>query len=113
MRPMTTAPPPSLPALLAPRLAVVRPWRSDDVPDTPATAAGRMLLGAVWERLLAGEIECIDVTFRNGGVLTDIIAFRLCGAIVEAAITRGTWTHAFALDEVAMVRAVGFGRIRD
>ena len=81
--------------------------------DTPEIATGRALLLTGWERLLRGTIECVDVHLRNGWIVPDIIELRVEGPIAEASTVFGSWNHAFALDEVAMVRCVDFGRFRD
>ncbi len=97
--------------LIRPRATLVRPWRVDEN-ETPAAAIGRILLMSMWERLADGEIECVDICLRSGAAILDIIALRLRGPVAEASTNRDTWTHAFALDDVAMVRGVGFGRFR-
>ena len=102
------------PALRALRYPALRPYLEEALPaDTPGMAAGRALLMTGWERLLCGTIECIDVHMRNGWIIPDIIELRVRGAIAEASTVYGAWNHAFALDEVGMVRCVDFGRFRD
>lgn len=103
------------PALRASRFPVLRPYL-DEAPvseDTPEMAAGRALLMTGWERLLRGTIECVDVHMRSGWIIPDIIELRLRGPVAEASTVYGAWNHAFALDEVGMVRCVDFGRFRE
>lgn len=104
-----------LPALAALRYPALRPYLDEPAAasDTPEMAAGRALLMTGWERLLRGTIECVDVHMRNGWIIPDIIELRLRGPVAEASTVYGAWNHAFALDEVGMVRCVDFGRFRD
>jgi len=104
-----------LPALAANRYPVLRPYLSEapQPGDTPEMSAGRAMLMTGWERLLRGTIECVDVHMRNGWIIPDIIELRLRGPMAEASTLYGSWNHAFALDEVAMIRCVDFGRFRD
>ncbi len=103
------------PALSGLRYPALRPYL--DAPptasETPEMAAGRALLITGWERLLRGTIECVDVHMRNGWIIPDIIELRLRGPVAEASTVYGAWNHAFALDEVSMVRCIDFGRFRD
>ncbi len=103
------------PALRALRYPVLEPYldAAGRDADTPEMAAGRALLMTGWERLLRGTIECVDVHLRNGWIVPDIIELRLRGPIAEASTVFGAWNHAFALDEVGLVRCVDFGRFRD
>ena len=103
------------PALRALRFPVLRPYLDEVVrpADTPEMAAGRALLMTGWERLLRGTIECVDVHMRSGWIIPDIIELRVRGPMAEASTVYGAWNHAFALDEVGMVRCVDFGRFRD
>lgn len=101
--------------LKATRFPALRPYL-DDAPrhdETPEMEAGRALLLTGWERLLRGTIECVDVHLRNGWIIPDIIELRLRGTTAEASTVYGAWNHAFALDEVALVRCIDFGRFRD
>lgn len=104
-----------LPALASLRYPVLRPYLEDPVVvgETPEMAAGRALLLTGWERLLRGTVECVDVHMRNGWIVPDIIELRLRGPIAEASTVYGAWNHAFALDEIALVRCVDFGRFRE
>lgn len=106
------ASPYAVPAAVRPRAGLARPWPVDALPETPGAATGRALLSTVWQRLCNGEIECIDVHLRSGPVVTDLIALRVYGPIAEGAQGHGDWSHAFALDDVAVVRGVRFGRLR-
>jgi len=103
------------PALRALRFTVLRPYLDEVVrpADAPEMAAGRALLMTGWERLLRGTIECVDVHMRNGWIIPDIIELRVRAPMAEASTVYGAWNHAFALDEVGMVRWVDFGRFRD
>lgn len=100
---------------MARRFPALRPYLDDTAADsdTPETIAGRALLLTGWERLLRGTVECVDVHLRNGWIIPDIIEIRLRGPMAEASTVYGSWNNAFALDEVALVRCVDFGRFRD
>lgn len=104
-----------LPALASLRYPALRPYLDDRAMpgETPEIAAGRALLLSGWERLLRGSVECVDVHLRNGWIIPDIIELRLRDQIAEASSVYGAWNHAFALDEIALVRCVDFGRFRD
>lgn len=101
--------------LKASRFPALRPYLDDTIhrDETPEMEAGRALLLTGWERLLRGTIECVDVHLRNGWIIPDIIELRLRGTTAEASTLYGAWNHAFALDEVALVRCIDFGRFRD
>lgn len=103
------------PVLRALRYPMLRPYLAgrESSNDTADMATGRALLLTGWERLLRGTVECVDVHLRNGWIIPDIIELRLDGPIAEASTVSGSWNHAFALDEVAMVRCVDFGRFRE
>ncbi|MGI4876408.1 MAG: hypothetical protein ACRYG4_02855 [Janthinobacterium lividum] len=103
------------PALMAARYPVLKPYLYDagGSGDSPETATGRSLVLTGWERLLRGAVECIDVHLRNGWIIPDIIEVRVRGPMAEASTLFGSWNHAFALDEVALVRCIDFGRFRD
>lgn len=67
-------------------------------------ATGRALLARAWAALESVRAESVDVHLRSGAVVRGILALRVEGQVAEASTRRGEWTHAFALDDVALVR---------
>jgi len=76
--------------------------------------AGEMLLATAWTALSSTRSERVDIHLRSGAVIEGALAVRANGAVGEASILRGHWTHMFALEDVMMVHHVPRGgRRRD
>lgn len=67
-------------------------------------AIGRALLARAWGLLESGRAESVDIQLRSGALVRGALALRVDGQVADASIRRGEWTHAFALDDVALVR---------
>ena len=76
--------------------------------DAP-TRIGLSLLATAWAALGSGRTESVSLLLRSGGLIEGVLAIRMDGAIVEAATRPGHFTHAFAVDEVVMVRQIPRG----
>ncbi|WP_374385952.1 hypothetical protein [Sandaracinobacter sp.] len=75
-------------------------------------ASGRVglsLLATAWSALGSGRAESVCLLLRSGSLIEGVLAIRMDGAIAEAATRPGHFTHAFAVDEVVMVRQVPRG----
>lgn len=70
-----------------------------------AAAVGRALLARAWAALESTRAESVDVQLRSGGLVRGVIALRVEGQVADASTRRGEWTHAFALDDVALIRS--------
>lgn len=70
-----------------------------------ASAIGRALLARAWAALESTRAESVDVQLRSGGLVRGVIALRVEGQVADASTRRGEWTHAFALDDVALIRS--------
>ena len=66
-------------------------------------AVGRALLARGWAALESARAESVDVQLRSGALVRGVLALRVEGQVAEASTRRGEWTHAFALDDVALV----------
>ncbi len=71
--------------------------------------AGEMLLATAWTALSSTRSEMVDIHLRSGAVIEGTLAVRTSGAVGEASIVRGQWTHMFALEDVMMVHHVPRG----
>lgn len=67
-------------------------------------AIGRALLARAWSLIESGRAESVDIQLRSGALLRGVLALRVEGQVADASVRRGEWTHAFALDDVALVR---------
>jgi hypothetical protein len=70
---------------------------------------GLSLLATAWAALGSGRTESVSLLLRSGGLIEGVLAIRMEGAIAEAATRPGHFTHAFAVDEVVMVRQIPRG----
>ncbi len=68
-------------------------------------AVGRALLARAWAALESARAESVDIQLRSGALLRGVIALRVEGQVADASTRRGEWTHAFALDDIALVRS--------
>ena len=67
-------------------------------------SVGRALLARGWAALESARAESVDIQLRSGPLVRGVIALRVDGQVAEASTRRGEWTHAFALEDVALVR---------
>ncbi|MGQ5701709.1 hypothetical protein ACUJ46_06640 [Sandaracinobacteroides sp. A072] len=72
--------------------------------DARAQATGESLLAIGWTALASGRAESLDIHLGSGLQVTGALAIRIGGGIAEAATRAGEFTHAFAVDDVVMVR---------
>lgn len=66
---------------------------------------GRALLARAWAALESGRAESVDIHLASGPLLRGVIALRVEGQVADASTRRGEWTHAFGLEDVALVRS--------
>ncbi len=81
-------------------------------PDLPAAVdigAAQRLLAFGWAALAGGRAEALDICLRDGGLIEGVLALRIEDGIVEASTRAGSWTHAFRVEDVLVVRAVARG----
>lgn len=64
---------------------------------------GRALLARAWAALESGRAESVDIQLASGALLRGVIALRVEGQVADASVRRGEWTHAFGLEDVALV----------
>lgn len=77
--------------------------RRADPPDA-CLRIGEALLGAAWAALASARVESVDIHLRSGSDIRGVIAVRIDGAIAEASVRAGQWTHAFGVEDVVLVR---------
>lgn len=70
---------------------------------------GLSLLATGWSALASGRVESISIQLRSGLLIDGVLAIRMDGLIAEASTRTGHYTHAFAVDEVVMVRQIPRG----
>ena len=70
---------------------------------------GLSLLATGWSALASGRVETLCIQLRSGCLIEGVLAIRMDGLIAEAATRSGHFTHAFAVDEVVMVRQIPRG----
>lgn len=70
---------------------------------------GESLLARGWAALESARAEAVDIHLRSGPVLRRVLELRIDGAVAEAATRPGLWTHAFAVEEVILVRQIPRG----
>lgn len=73
---------------------------------------GERLLAAAWAGLASTRSEAVDIHLRSGQVIERALALRIEGRIAEAACRAGWWTHAFAIEDVVLVRQLPRGQSR-
>lgn len=66
---------------------------------------GRALLARAWAALESGRAESVDIQLASGALLRGVIALRVEGQVADASTRRGEWTHAFGLEDVALIRS--------
>jgi hypothetical protein len=73
---------------------------------------GARLLAAAWVALSSGRAESVSIHLRTGPMIDGVLGLRVDGALAEAATRPGVWTHAFAVEDVVLVRQVVRGGSR-
>lgn len=71
--------------------------------------AGAALLATAWSALASSRVETVSIHLRSGPVIDGVLLVRMDGPIAEAATRPGHYSHAFAVDDVVMIRHVPRG----
>ncbi len=66
---------------------------------------GLSLLANGWAALAGGGIERLEIHLRGGQVVS-AIEIRIDGNVAETSAVPGSWTHAFAVENVMLIRKV-------
>jgi hypothetical protein len=77
--------------------------------DTAAMRNGTALLATAWSALASSRVESVNIHLRSGPVIEGVLQLRMDGSIAEASTRPGHFSHAFAVDDVVMVRHVPRG----
>jgi hypothetical protein len=59
--------------------------------------------------LASTRTEAVDIHLRTGHLIEHALAVRVNGRLGEAACRAGQWTHAFAVEDVVLIRCVPRG----
>jgi hypothetical protein len=70
---------------------------------------GEKLLAVAWAALASARAEAVDIHLQSGQVIANVLAVRTDGRMAEASCWTGQWTHAFAVEDVVLVRQVARG----
>ncbi|PZU48545.1 MAG: hypothetical protein DI568_07070 [Sphingomonas sp.] len=84
-------------------------FRQGATSQSAGARIGLSLLATGWSALASGRVETISVQLRSGTLIDGVLAIRMDGLIAEASTRAGHYTHAFAVDEVVMVKQVPRG----
>jgi hypothetical protein len=79
--------------------------------ETAAMRTGTALLATAWSALASSRVESVCIHLRSGPVIDGVLQLRMDGSIAEAATRAGHYSHAFAVDDVVMIRHVARGGI--
>jgi len=74
-----------------------------------AAQTGTALLATAWSTLASTRVESVSIHLRSGPVIDGVLQVRMDGSIAEAATRTGHYNHAFAVDDVVMIRHVPRG----
>lgn len=77
--------------------------------QSAATHTGAALLATAWSALASSRVETVSIHLRSGPVIDGVLQVRMHGPIAEAATRAGHFSHAFAVDDVVMIRHVPRG----
>lgn len=72
--------------------------------DTAALRNGTALLATAWSALASSRVESVTIHLRSGPVVEGILQLRMEGSIAEASTRPGHFTHAFAVEDVVLIR---------
>lgn len=71
---------------------------------TAAQRTGTALLATAWSALASSRVESVTIHLKSGPVIEGVLQLRMDGAIAEASTRPGQYSHAFAVEDVVMVR---------
>jgi hypothetical protein len=77
--------------------------------DTAATRNGTALLATAWSALASSRVESVTIYLRSGPVIDGVLQLRMDGGIAEASTRAGHFSHAFAVEDVVMIRHIPRG----
>jgi hypothetical protein len=77
--------------------------------ETAAFRTGTALLATAWSALASARVESVMIHLRSGPVIEGVLQLRMDGAIAEASTRSGQYSHAFAVEDVVMIRHVPRG----
>lgn len=77
--------------------------------DTAAVRNGTALLATAWSALASSRVESVNIHLRSGPVIEGVLQLRMDGAIAEASTRPGHFSHAFAVEDVVMIRHIPRG----
>jgi hypothetical protein len=80
--------------------------------DTAAVRIGTALLAAGWSALASSKVESVTIHLRSGPIIEGVMQLRMDGAIAEASTQPGRYSHAFAVEDVVMIRHIPRGGTR-
>ncbi len=77
--------------------------------ESAAQRTGTALLATAWSALASSRVESVSIHLRSGPVIEGVLQIRMDGMIAEAATRTGHYTHAFAVEDVVLIRHVARG----
>ena len=77
--------------------------------ETAGFRTGTALLAAAWSALASARVESVTIHLRSGPVIEGVLQLRMDGAIAEASTRAGQFSHAFAVEDVVMIRHIPRG----
>jgi hypothetical protein len=77
--------------------------------ETAAMRIGTALLASAWSALASSRVESVAIHLRSGPIIEGVLQLRMDGAIAEASTRPGRYSHAFAVDDVVMIRHIPRG----
>lgn len=77
--------------------------------ETAASRTGTALLATAWSALASARGDSVTIHLRSGPVIEGVLQLRMDGAIAEASTRLGQYSHAFAVEDVVMIRHVPRG----
>ena len=83
--------------------------RSAPIRDSAAQRVGTALLATAWSALASARVESVSIHLRSGPVIEGVLQLRIDGAVAEVSTRQGTYSHAFAVEDVVMIRHVPRG----
>jgi hypothetical protein len=77
--------------------------------ETLALRTGTALLATAWSALASSRVETVSIHLRSGPVIDGVLQLRMDGGVAEASTRTGLYTHAFAVEDVVLIRHVPRG----
>lgn len=74
------------------------------VRPSAAAQTGAALLATAWSALASSRVESVSIHLRSGPVIDGVLQVRMDGPIAEAATRAEQYNHAFAVEDVVMIR---------